>query len=322
MRLCVHHIKPCGTWLLLVLCLLTSGISGAATPSKTATAAMAGLTAAQAKRMAALGAPGPIPVAVPTYVPEGYRLVGIDVSGSDAMEAYVEYSIRYESPNGNCFAIQSKTAERIRFYRAALLRTGAPIFAGKGDRDGRIFRTQPDVEPIAPGSVFSGWLGAGPRYYRLASGPMVAPGCVSIGSATAVEIVESLRWLEATAPRATGADPFDFAAYKAIPAESITIPMRKEYASPERRAVTYVLNTLGLAGANAKPASLEAKLGADMTVWMLATYDDLPGDSVAAKRYLMKMSVYGREWFMGRIGAQYRCQPGHGHRNWSKQPCR
>lgn len=316
-----HNIRANCLWLLPVLCLLASLQAMAASSDDTAMAAAAGLTSEQADRLAELGAPGPIPVAVPAYVPQGFHVVGIRASGDQALDVYVYYSIRYAASDGTCFTIESKTLRLIRSYRDPLLPVEVPIFANTAENNARIFWSSPDVAPIAPGSVFAGWLGAGPRFYRLASGPMVAEKCGNIGSATAARIVESLRWLPATAPAKTDVDPFDSAAYADIAAESVEIPMRQQHPSPARHAAMYVLDTLGLVDGARRPDNLRTKMG-HMGPFVLVTYAGLDDDAIAARRYLIKMFAYGHHWLASNIGVQYRCRPGHGHRNWSQQPCR
>jgi hypothetical protein len=153
---------------------------------------------------------------------------------------------------------------------------------------------------------------------------MVPQACVRIAPVTAVRIVESLRWLEGTAPSATDSPTdsspglFDMAAYD-IYVMNRPFAIKSQPGATPRAAALHVLEEVGLrAGPSASPAIRVQDPHRDTTA-VLVTYTDLRDDSVAGARHLVQMYRTEGRWVLRRVGTQYRCQ--RGHPDWSKALC-
>lgn len=186
-----------------------------------------GLTHEQYNRLATLGAPGPIPVAVPDYVPDGFSVDSVHIPQSNVLDYLLGYMIRYKAPNGACFVIESKTgvipAIDTQMYRQPELSeqhrhpVNPPIFSNTTGDDYYIYRTgENSVQSVPAHSVFSSWFQSGPHYYHFRSGHNIAKDCKPVSMSLAARIVKSLQWLPGTEPSKNRIDPFDFTLIKAF----------------------------------------------------------------------------------------------------------
>ena len=302
----------------------------AASSADTTAAAHAGLTPAQARRLAALAAP----VAVPGYVPGGFAVAAVRArpGGARGPARRASYRIRYDAPGGACFTIEMAAgglggpAPPEENRRAV----DPSLFPSPAGQAYHVFWTEANPEwPLPPRSLFSSWLEHERRFYRLTSGHIVGQGCRRLAPAAAVRVVESLHWLEGTAAQADPSDvldlSFDLGAYDPAAWEPYRMnrpfAIRSDTGASPRAAALHVLDALDLrAGPDASETVRTARPAPRATV-VLATHLGLRDDSVAGARYRVELSRAEGRWVLRRLGMQYRCQPGRGHRDWSKQRC-
>jgi hypothetical protein len=297
----------------------TASAQSAAAASRrgdTTSAARAGLAPEEARRLAALGAP----VAVPTFVPNGFAVKVVRTRpGGDSGSSY---RLRYGADDGTCFVIETATGGLGGPAPPRRRRpVASPLFPAPTGAPHHVFWTAADAKPgFPPHSLFSSWLEGERLFYRLASGGVVPGGCRRLAPAVAVRIVESLRWLNGTASPAGPPNAFDRAAYAPYALNrpfAVTTPV----GASARAAALHVLGALGLRPDTSARKAVAVKATSPSAVAVRVAYDGLRDDSVAGMRYLVEMRRPRDGWVLRRIGVQYRCQAGRGHRGWAAARC-
>ena len=307
----------------------------AAGSADTTAAARAGLTLAQARRLAAAG----VPVAVPARVPESFAVADVRTPSGNMGDATrgASYHIRYAASGGTCFVIEATTGglggpmppeENRRTV-------DPPLFPAPAGQAYHVFWMGADPErPFPPRSLFSSWMEHERHFYRLTSGRIAGEDCRRLAPAAAVRIIESLQIIEPLQGEA-GAAPTDtsgaidtslgLAAYDSSAWDRYTMnrpfAIVSEAGASPRAAALHVLDALDLRAASRDSQAVRTVRPAPGTAVVLITHLGLSDDSVAGVRYRVEMRRAERRWVLRRVGAQYRCQPGRGPRHWSKQRC-
>lgn len=273
-------------------------------------AALAGLDASALERLRGLA----MPVAVPTELPPGFRVIDVETQGGDAGRR-PRYVIRYGHADGLCFRMESAGGglggpapppSRWAVYPFAFLPPGAmPWYIH--------FTAHKARPPFLPYMVFSDWLPRGHWLYRLASGLERGNNCGAIGPALAARVVESLAFL--------GTDPAMTArAFEPYPYRAFSIRSAVDASAEE--AAFAALKKLGLGLAPNAPAKRAARIVAATAdaARVLVTYSQLRDDALAARRYRLTLVRDGPRWVLQSLSYQQRCRRGGGQR-WTSAPC-
>lgn len=166
----------------------------------------------------------------------------------------------------------------------------------------------------------------------------MAKNCSPVSTYTAYRIVESLIWYPGTSPTSPlndRPDPFDIYALGSLPDNEqgvyfenhYKVPLRHPHGSKTRWAAFYVLDKLDIDHDIEGPDDIRVKYGTHY-ISVLVTYNSLQDVSVAGRRYLIRFYYLTQQrygsvpyWRFSSLGVQYRCQPGQGPQNWSKERC-
>lgn len=275
------------------------GSADASEDDLSARARAAGLTAAQADQLVALG----VPVAVPG-LPAGWRLDSLKVE-TTAPPAHVRasYSLEYRRADGACFSISGEQgalgadlADEPSHERAV------PVPGLAMDETPRLVWN--DTEGRGPPYVFAGsWFDS----IQIVLYSSEYDGCTRIGPDEGAAVLASLRYLDPAAdatlighfadvrpPLTVGSDP--------------EVLARTLFAADEGEGTTATVETLRLRPRHAV---------------VLVTNTNLADDSVRDER--MRVVLLNWEetpsWFVASVGRQVRCREGRGHQDWSPEPC-
>lgn len=286
--------------------------AGAAREPVPATAATAGLSRAQAERLAMSG----IPVALPFAIPAGFT-AAVEVPRSRNAGAAVSYRVLYTGDSGSCFAVEGTARGGLGGPVPEHQRPfAAPEFVESAAGEQRIYWSERPEPGFPAPMLFSDWMEGAGLFHRLVSGTHLGGGCSRISPELGSRIAESLRLLEAD-----GAPRLQAARFERLdPGGSLS-------ASTPRRLAERVLERIGVLGGRETDAGRRAeeswetfRVDADTAV-VLRVVTNLRDDSVAAERYVVEASREGDEWVLLGVGRQVRCQQGRGHASWSPRPC-
>jgi hypothetical protein len=143
-----------------------------------------------------------IPVAIPTYLPEGFALVDHETGKSSPdPDGGPDYWLVYRDVQNHCFAIEYASGgiggpglEKQLPINSPLFGSGYQLHYGSYD-DPELRQQFPEPD------LFSDWLKGDQGFYRLAGAQLTMQtydqaGCINLPPEEAVKIVESLTYLQ------------------------------------------------------------------------------------------------------------------------------
>lgn len=166
-----------------IACLSSLAINATTQQSIAAKPPTGMLNSAQISKLKKLG----IKIAVPTYIPSGFRVANVRTDNSNSGP---EYTILYRNANNSCFAIESVHGGVGDVDAEFNLPINSPVF-GKSN----LFYDKQDGGKNR--SLMVAWMEKNGQFYRLAGlGAMNWPSnCRNIAPQQAVRITESLQYL-------------------------------------------------------------------------------------------------------------------------------